>query len=146
MGNVADGSNFEAWELEIRAAAEELKTVDDFAALLFARIYAEEAELLSFVLREAVLNAVEALANPQSMLKICITAETDALVIRVIDSGAGFVDGWQEHLAKLSMEDCLLSERGRGLLFIRNMVDEIWSESQAKEGHVFGMRKKWRGA
>ena len=53
MGNVADGSNFEAWELEIRAAAEELKTVDDFAALLFARIYAEEAELLSFVLRVA---------------------------------------------------------------------------------------------
>ncbi len=137
----------EVWELEIRAAAAELVQVDEFAARVFMLVYPEAANLLSFVLREAVLNAVEANEDEISdkKLKISIAVEHEGLVMLVFDPGKGFAAGWQEELAKASMEDNLLEERGRGLLFIKDMVDEIWSDWQSEQGHVFGMRKKWRG-
>ena len=136
----------EVWELEIRAAAAELVRVDDFAARLFTLVYPEEADLLAFVLREAVLNAVEANEEAaDNKLKISVASEQEGLVILVLDPGKGFVAGWHDKLEKASMEENLFEERGRGLLFIKDMVDEIWSEWEPENGHVFGMRKKWRG-
>lgn len=133
----------ELWALDVQACAEELARVDTFAAEVFRRIYPQEAELLAFVLREAVLNALEAVAE-EAMIQIRLSADEDGVEICVIDQGGGFERQWQDKLAETSMEDCLLEERGRGLLFISRLVDEVWSSWEPERGHVFGMRKKWQ--
>ncbi|WP_346354420.1 ATP-binding protein [Azotosporobacter soli] len=137
----------ELWALEVEAVPAELARVDAFAEDLFQRLCPEEGERLSFVLREAVLNALEAMAESEGKERIEIEVSVDwqGIVICIIDQGFGFQPEWQEKLAEASMEDCLLDERGRGLLFIRQMVDEIWSFYQPERGHVFGMRKRWKG-
>ena len=133
----------ELWALDVQACAKELARVDTFAAEVFRRIYPQEAELLSFVLREAVLNALEAVPE-EAVIQIRLAVDDDGVEICVIDQGDGFELQWQTKLAETSMEECLLEERGRGLLFISRLVDAVWSSWEPERGHVFGMRKKWR--
>ncbi len=135
----------ELWALEVKAVPAELARVDAFAAALFQRLCPAEGERLGFVLREAVLNALEATAESacEERIKIEVSVDWQGIVICIIDQGGGFQPEWQEELAGASMEDCLLDERGRGLLFISEMVDEVWSVYQVGRGHVFGMRKRW---
>lgn len=83
-----------------------------------------------FVMHELVINAVEAMvqANSTENIEVIISCTNEVLEMTIIDCAAGIPkEQWNAVL-----EDCLttddFSDRGRGLFFIKHMVDSIWFE------------------
>ncbi len=92
---------------------------------------------LNLVLTEAVANAIEYGGDkrPDNTVKVCLSIEDQELRIRVYDHGQGF------DISSLPAPDFeQLSERGRGIFFIRNLMDSVVYH-KSEEGNVLEMRK-----
>lgn len=91
---------------------------------------------LNLVLTEAVANAIEyADEGPDETVKVCLTIAGKEILIRVYDHGQGF------DIAAVRPPDIdHLSERGRGIFFIRNLMDSV-DYHKAADGNVLEMRK-----
>jgi serine/threonine-protein kinase RsbW len=92
---------------------------------------------LNLVLTEAVANAIEYgdAACPDHTVKVCLSIEDKDLRICVHDHGQGF------DISKVPLPDTeKLSERGRGIFFIRNLMDSVTYRKSAT-GNVLEMHK-----
>lgn len=92
---------------------------------------------LNLVLTEAVANAIEygGDEHPDDTVKVCLSIEDKDLRIRVYDHGQGF------DISNLPIPDLdELSERGRGIFFIKNLMDSVVYH-KSEDGNVLEMRK-----
>lgn len=93
---------------------------------------------LNLVLTEAMANAIE-YAEPSKedeTVKVCLSIENSELWIRVFDHGKGF------DLNAVPTPDFEeLTERGRGIFFIRSLMDRV-EYRQTDAGNVLEMCKR----
>lgn len=92
---------------------------------------------LNLVLTEAVANAIEYGGDkrPDNTVKVCLSIDDRELRIKVYDHGQGF------DISDLPAPDLdQLNERGRGIFFIRNLMDSV-AYRMSEEGNVLEMRK-----
>ena len=92
---------------------------------------------LNLVLTEAVANAIEYadFKRPDETVKVCLSIADKEILIRVYDHGQGF------DIARVPPPDIdHLSERGRGIFFIRNLMDSV-DYRKDDDGNVLEMRK-----
>ncbi len=91
---------------------------------------------LNLVLTEAVANAIQYSGGAKETVRICLSIENEDLCVRVYDHGQGF------DLAAVPTPDFNdLSERGRGIFFIRSLMDSV-EYHRTDSGNVLEMRKK----
>jgi serine/threonine-protein kinase RsbW len=93
---------------------------------------------LNLVLTEAVANAIQygSPGDPKNTVRICICIEDKNLCVRVYDHGQGF------NLGALPTPDFAdLEEHGRGIFFIRSLMDSV-EYRKTENGNVLEMRKK----
>jgi serine/threonine-protein kinase RsbW len=93
---------------------------------------------LNLVLTEATVNAMR-YASPSDAdktVRVCIHIEDENLCIRVYDHGQGFD---LNTVPTPDFED--LNERGRGIFFIRALMDSV-DYRKTECGNVLEMRKK----
>ncbi len=93
---------------------------------------------LNLVLTEAVANAIEhgSSGDPNNTVRICISIEDKNLCVRVYDHGRGFNLG---AVPAAGFAD--LDEHGRGVFFIRSLMDSV-EYRKTEGGNVLEMRKK----
>ncbi len=104
--------------------------------------FGEEALFgIDMAVREAVTNAVlhGNGRDETKRVEIGYTTSESALVITVRDSGVGFDP---EAVPDPTAEQNLLKASGRGLLFMRNFMDEVRWERHPEGGTVVRMTKK----
>ncbi len=92
---------------------------------------------LNLVLTEAVANAIEYGddASTDHTVKVCMAIEDNILRICVHDHGQGF------DISKVPTPDVeQLGERGRGIFFIRNLMDSVVYH-RSPTGNVLEMHK-----
>jgi len=92
---------------------------------------------LNLVLTEAVANAIEYgdAKRPDHNVRVCLAIDEKELKIEVHDHGQGF------DIASVPPPDLNpMSERGRGIFFIRNLMDSVAYHREA-DGNVLEMRK-----
>ena len=95
---------------------------------------------LNLVVTEAVTNAIQygSRADNQDCVRILLSYEKRDLCVRVFDHGEGF------DLATSAIPAVdRLHERGRGLFFIRTLMDSV-EYRRTECGNVLEMRKKLR--
>jgi serine/threonine-protein kinase RsbW len=112
---------------------------EQIAKELEADAYDQEtlAYHLNLVLTEAVANAIEYAGSkrPDETVKVCLSIADKEILIRVYDHGQGF------DIARVPPPDVdHLSERGRGIFFIRNLMDSV-DYRKDDDGNVLEMRK-----
>lgn len=93
---------------------------------------------LDLVLTEAMVNAIQhaSPSDANKTVRVCIHIEDENLCIRVYDHGQGF------DLNTVPLPDFEdLNERGRGIFFIRTLMDSV-DYHKADCGNVLEMRKK----
>ncbi|NUJ80654.1 ATP-binding protein [Methylocystis sp. FS] len=93
---------------------------------------------LNLALTEAVANAIQysSAANSPDSVRISFSVEDANLSVRVFDHGEGF------DLAALPTPEIdELRERGRGIFFIRSVMDSV-QYHKTESGNVLEMRKK----
>jgi len=93
---------------------------------------------LNLALTEAVANAIQysSAANAKDTVRICLSVEDAYLSARVFDHGRGF-----DFAAVPSPDFDELRERGRGIFFIRSVMDSV-QYRRTDSGNVLEMRKK----
>ncbi len=93
---------------------------------------------LNLALTEAVANAIQysSAANAKDTVRICLSVEDAYLSVRVFDHGRGF-----DFAAVPSPDFDELRERGRGIFFIRSVMDSV-QYRKTDSGNVLEMRKK----
>lgn len=93
---------------------------------------------LNLVLTEAVANAIQygVDQDEKDTVRICLSIENKDLLVRVYDHGQGF------DLSAVPTPDFEeLSERGRGIFFIRSLMDSV-DYRKTDSGNVLEMRKR----
>ncbi|MFO1101297.1 MAG: ATP-binding protein [Methylocystis sp.] len=93
---------------------------------------------LNLALTEAVANAIQysAAAHSKDSVRISLSVKDAYLSVRVFDHGGGF------DLASVPTPDFdELRERGRGIFFIRSVMDSV-QYRKTDSGNVLEMRKK----
>lgn len=93
---------------------------------------------LNLVLTEAVANAIQygSPTDQKNTVRICISIDGKTLCVRVYDHGQGF------DLEALPTPDSAdLTEHGRGIFFIRSLMDSV-EYRKTESGNVLEMRKK----
>ena len=101
----------------------------------------DEAYAVDMAVREAVTNAVLHGNRQDEAKKVEVSFKTlpDAIEITVRDEGAGFN---QENVPDPTDPQNLLKTNGRGILFMRNFMDEVEWSRHPEGGTVVRMKKK----
>ena len=94
---------------------------------------------LNLVLTEAMTNAIQynLSSGPNETVRICLSIEDKDLSVRVYDHGQGFDLG-----AVPTPDFTELNERGRGIFFIRSLMDSV-EYRKLECGNVLEMKKKF---
>jgi len=106
------------WEHLIRADVGLLKEARDFAERAAAEfgLTADERYACKLAMSEAVTNAIQhGSASPHDEIRLVAGVEGDALVLEILDTGR-----FRPRVRRGDM-----AESGRGLEFIRLMMDEV---------------------
>jgi len=98
----------------------------------------ELAYHLNLVVTEAVTNAIQygGRRDSEERVRLLLSYEKNDLCVRVYDYGQGFELG-----AASVPQDAELAERGRGLFFIRSLMDSV-EYRKTECGNVLEMKKQ----
>lgn len=82
---------------------------------------------ICFVAHELVINSVEAMKQSQKNdeIEFQVTHIGEEIVITVTDYAGGIPEDKLKTLFEFKIEELITSDRGRGLFFVKNMVDKI---------------------
>ena len=84
---------------------------------------------ICFVVHELIINSVEAMEGAQidetETIEITVSYKDEELVISVIDKAGGIPENDWDEVVQYDLENFEFSDRGRGLFFVRNMVDSL---------------------
>ncbi|OAT72844.1 ATP-binding protein [Parageobacillus thermoglucosidasius] len=123
----------------------------DFCDLLAEQIArflsVQDCDMFVLSVHEAVINSVEAIkqlgkeaAKKTFLLSLRITEED--VTVTVADEGDGIPIKQLERMREKSLEDLLLAESGRGLLLIKETMDDIWFERQENGKCAIAMKMR----
>jgi serine/threonine-protein kinase RsbW len=93
---------------------------------------------LNLVVTEAVTNAIQygSQSDVDQKIRILLSYENKDICVRVFDRGQGF-----DLEAVPIPDEAVMSERGRGLFFIRTLMDSV-QYRKTEHGNVLEMKKK----
>lgn len=101
---------------------------------------------LCFVVHELVINAIEATnhanLNKVAKIQVHVSQDDEAVKVTVIDQAEGIPEKDWDKFLQFNLEEITFSDRGRGLLFVKNMVDDIWFENVSDTKFLVGISKK----
>ena len=133
----------ETTELALPSRLEAIDAAAAQAARVAAASGVDEAGLfgIDLAVREAVANAVKHGNQFDETKTVKITFEMlpEQIVIQIEDQGAGFN---VEAVPDPTDAEHLLSESGRGILFMRNFMDEVVWTRAAAGGTIVKLTKK----
>ncbi|MFF2176754.1 ATP-binding protein [Lysinibacillus sp. NPDC058147] len=101
---------------------------------------------IRFVVHELVINAVEAVKKndpySEKAIQVQVSHSNEEVKITVTDEAKGIAEkDWNKAL-QFDLNELDYSDRGRGLFFIKNMVDHIWFENISETKFLVGISKK----
>lgn len=101
---------------------------------------------LRFVVHELVINAVEAMGKintpAQKKIQIQVTQSNEEIKITVTDEAKGIDEKDWGKVLQFDLDKFDYADRGRGLFFVKNMVDHIWFENISETKFLVGISKK----
>lgn len=101
---------------------------------------------LRFVVHELVINAVEAMGKintpVQKEIQIHVAQSNEEIKITVTDEAKGIDEKDWDKVLQFDLDKLDYADRGRGLFFVKNMVDHIWFENISKTKFLVGISKK----
>jgi len=101
---------------------------------------------LRFVVDELVINAVEAMGKintpVQKEIQIHVAQSNEEIKITVTDEAKGIDQKDWDKVLQFDLDKLDYADRGRGLFFVKNMVDHIWFENISKTKFLVGISKK----
>ena len=104
---------------------------------------------LRFVLHELVINAIEAMKNIDSphsnTIQVQISQNDEEIKLTVIDEAQGISENALKRALQFDFNEKNYSDRGRGLFFVKQMVDSIWFKHISKTKFLVGVSKKFHG-
>lgn len=128
-------------DISIPADIDRLAQVRDAVSLLVAPLAFTESAVfdIKVALGEALANAVRHGA-PDSGGRVCVnvTAYSDRVILEVTDNGSGF-DGIH------ASSDDLYAPSGRGIMFMRALMDDVAFEPAPGGGTLVRLTKRHRG-
>lgn len=102
---------------------------------------------LRFVVHELVINAVEAMGKidtpSQKEIQILVTQSYEEIKITVTDEAKGIAENDWDKVLQFDLDELDYSDRGRGLFFVKNMVDHIWFENISETKFLVGISKRF---
>lgn len=134
-------------ELAVQSRLDNLELVQMVLEETLARLAVDDkvSYEVGMAVREAVANAIQHGNGGESHKKVRLTLEVtgEKLVIRVCDEGEGFDPA---RLPDPLTGGNLLQTSGRGLLFMKEFMDEIDYTFQTNGGTEVRLTKRYRGA
>jgi len=101
---------------------------------------------LRFVVHELVINAVEAMgkidACSEKEIQIHVYQSNEEIKVTVTDEAKGIAENDWDKVLQYDLNELDYSDRGRGLFFVKNMVDDIWFEHISETKFLVGISKK----
>lgn len=101
---------------------------------------------LCFVVHELIINAVEAMEKVKKSetesIQINVSQKNGEIIVTVIDHAGGIEEENWEDVFQFDLEKMTYSDRGRGLFFVKNMVDNIWFQHLSDTKFLVGISKK----
>ncbi len=131
-------------DIEVPNQTRYLRLVGNIAEQIVKELDAEDGDHgalayhLNLVVTEAVTNAIQygCPKEAKNTVRIFLSIENSDLCVRVYDYGQGF------DLNSVPAPDLSgLSERGRGIFFIRSLMDEV-DYRRTESGNVLEMKKR----
>jgi serine/threonine-protein kinase RsbW len=139
------------YEMTIQCAATD-EAIDfcDLLAEQIARFFlVHDRDMFVLSVHEAVINSVEAIKQSGEeagkntfILSLRITEED--VTVTVTDEGGGIPIKQIERMREKRLEDMMFAESGRGLLLIKEIMDDVWFE-QRENGKCAIVMKMRRG-
>lgn len=101
---------------------------------------------ICFIIHELVINAVEAMQQMPftevNEIVVHVTKDEDVLKVTVTDEAMGIPEEKWNCILEANFDELDYSDRGRGFLFIKHMVDELWFENLSNNRFLVGVKKK----
>ncbi|MGE7672741.1 ATP-binding protein [Lysinibacillus sp. NPDC094403] len=101
---------------------------------------------LRFVVHELVINAIEAMEKiepySKKAIQVHVYRSNEEIKITVIDEAKGIAENDWDKVLQFDLNELDYSDRGRGLFFVKNMVDHIWFENISETKFLVGISKK----
>jgi len=117
-----------------------IQTVID-ELLVELRVAEDSRHWIGLAVREAVSNAIRHgnEGDPEKRVGVRVELELDEVVVRVRDQGSGFdLDSVGDPLAP----ENLLKPSGRGIFYMRNLMDHVHYRFDVQEGTEVTLRKR----
>ena len=116
----------QTFELKFSSDTKYLENVEKLSSKVaqYAKLSESDSDDLGIVTTELVNNAIHHGNNndPEKQVHIIFTVDQQKIELRIIDQGSGFNP---EHLKDPLAPENLLSESGRGIFLIRNLMDGL---------------------
>lgn len=135
-------------QIDCPATAEMVEFLDQICEWTVMRVNQTESKKLVLAAHEAIINSVEAMRRcysetyQEKKISLKIYVKKDEIIINVIDSAGGIPLEVQNNLDKRCMEDIVWEEDGRGILFMRHLVDDVWQDNGEDGRFIMGLRKR----
>lgn len=101
---------------------------------------------LQFIVHELVINAVEAMGkintDSKEQIQVHVSQSEEEVQVTVTDQAKGIAESDWDRVLQFDLNDLTYSDRGRGLFFVKNMVDHIWFENISETKFLVGVSKK----
>lgn len=126
------------------AAEPFLDKIDAFCKKTFNDSDFKYHEEMVFAIHEAIINAIEATRHFRCEKKKVISLDIEINQSYAQAKVSNHIQGKLHLEALLREKDIdrdLWEDRGRGLFFIRELVDELWQETDNTGRFILGMRK-----
>lgn len=92
-----------------------------------------------FAMHEALVNAFEAncrCGQADTLLSAILRLDKNQVTAEIPDYGPGLPQNWREIYLSHTMQDLLWEERGRGILFMQELCQEIDSGTDQMGRHI----------
>lgn len=137
------------FEVSLRLPIEDVAIdfADKICLETFEFFQLESADEIFFATHEAIINAVEIMkkttqCKEKDYINLGIRISINEVEIIIEDFGPGIpFETWDELKTK-SFDDALLDESGRGLLFIKEFMDEVFAYLDKDDKHTLVLKRK----
>ncbi|MGC5326868.1 ATP-binding protein [Brevibacillus sp. SYSU BS000544] len=135
-------------QIECPATVEMVEFLDQICEWTVMRVNQVETKRLVLAAHEAIINSVEAMkrchgeAYREQNISLKIDVKQEEIEIKIIDSAGGLPLEVQKKLEERCMEDLIWEEDGRGILFMRHLVDDVWHDHAEDGRFIMGLRKR----
>ncbi|MGD8188918.1 ATP-binding protein [Brevibacillus ginsengisoli] len=135
-------------QIDCPASIEMVEYLDQICEWTISRYNKLESRKVVLAVHEAIINSVEAMKrrygeqNTESNISLKIRLQMEEIEVKIIDSAGGLSAEAKERLQNQDFDDLIWEEDGRGLLFIKHLVDEVWQDQDEDGRFVMGLRKR----